>query len=190
MRAKVYAKCHSDRQNRARGLCYSCYMKHFQTGSLEKFPRKLAPPEMSFEDKFLRYVDMEPNSGCWIWNGTLSWGYGYYAVNRRTTRAHRVSYKLFRGPIPSGLVLDHLCRVRCCVNPFHLEIVTQKENSLRGFGIGALNSRKDYCLHGHSFSGDNLYIDSNGFRCCRECGRLRMKSWRRGESYAYNACSD
>jgi hypothetical protein len=72
-------------------------------------------------------------SGCWLWVGALtSQGYGQMrGMNHRVTRAHRVAYELFKGPIPEGLYIDHLCRVRCCVNPDHLEAVTQFVNMAR-----------------------------------------------------------
>ncbi len=70
----------------------------------------------------------EPNSGCWFWLGALSRGYG----SLKNARAHRVAYEMTIGPIPEGLVIDHLCRVTSCVNPDHLEAVTQAENVRRG----------------------------------------------------------
>lgn len=78
-------------------------------------------------------------SGCWIFMGGLNRGHGHVYVGQgggyglgRWTGAHRITYLQERGPIPPGLTLDHLCRGRCCVNPFHLEAVTQGENVLRG----------------------------------------------------------
>lgn len=68
----------------------------------------------------------EPNSGCWFWLGCLSLGYGVY----RDRPAHRVSYELYNGPIPVGMVIDHKCETKCCVNPHHLQAVTSQENSL------------------------------------------------------------
>lgn len=83
-----------------------------------------------YSDKILP----EPNSGCWFWVGGLS-GRGYGVIYRkrgRNVRAHRVAVEMTKGPIPDGMVLDHLCRVHCCVNPDHLEAVTQGENVRRG----------------------------------------------------------
>lgn len=76
----------------------------------------------------------EPNSGCWFWMGGLSERhYGViYPARGRNVRAHRVAYQMTLGPIPDGLVLDHLCRIHCCVNPDHLEAVTQAVNVRRG----------------------------------------------------------
>ena len=89
---------------------------------------------------------------CWLWTaGRDSAGYGIFRTGGRAnvSKAHRVAYVLAKGPVPAGLDLDHLCRVRRCVNPDHLEPVTRKENILRGVGIGAINARKIHCLRGH-----------------------------------------
>ncbi len=90
---------------------------------------------MTFWDIYADKILPEPNSGCWFWMGGLSERqYGVIYPSRGTNvRAHRVAYEMTRGPIPDGLVLDHLCRVHCCVNPDHLEAVTQGENVRRGF---------------------------------------------------------
>ena len=83
--------------------------------------------------------------------------------------AHRVAYRLEVGPIPRGLVLDHLCRVRNCVRPDHLEPVTRGENVLRGETIPAANRAKTACKDGHDFDEENTYIAPNGHRGCRKC---------------------
>ncbi|MGI9502698.1 MAG: HNH endonuclease [Geminicoccaceae bacterium] len=87
--------------------------------------------------------------------------------------AHRVSYEALVSAIPEGLELDHLCRVRCCVNPIHLEPVTTRTNNLRGNGIAAMNALKTHCPRGHPYSGEHLYVCSRGHRHCRTCGRER-----------------
>lgn len=115
----------------------------------------------------------EPNTGCWLWfRATTAKGYGSLKENGRDVHAHRVAYEAFRGPIPPGLQIDHLCRVRCCVNPDHLEAVTQRENLLRGVGRCAINARKEHCKRGHPLSGDNLIVYPNGYRNCRECRNM------------------
>jgi len=79
-----------------------------------------------------RYIP-EPNSGCWLWLGHIKKnGYGSLTIGKKNFHAHRLSYQTYVGEIPKDKVLDHKCRVRCCCNPNHLEIVTQKENFQRG----------------------------------------------------------
>jgi hypothetical protein len=114
----------------------------------------------AFEDCYT----IEPNSGCWLWLNALNGhGYGTRWHNNKQTGAHRVSYELHIGPVPEGLYLDHLCRVRCCVNPHHLEPVTQRENTLRG----ARGRMKTHCPHGHPLD----YTEKSGKRVGRRrCG--------------------
>ena len=108
---------------------------------------------------------------CWLWRGYIDpKGYGRFYWNKREGRAHRFSYETFIGPIPDGLTIDHLCRVRHCVWPDHLEAVSSRINILRGAGISARNARKTHCKRGHPLSGGNLYVNS-GSRFCRECLR-------------------
>jgi HNH endonuclease len=110
--------------------------------------------------------------GCWLWTGTTSHGgYGSFRMDGRQQGAHRVAYVLFRGPIPDGLTIDHLCRVPGCVNPDHLEAVTMRENTLRGVSKVAQQARKTHCLRGHPLSGDNLWV-RGGKRFCRTCAAL------------------
>lgn len=113
-------------------------------------------------------------SQCWLWLGSLRNGYGAVRVNGRLVRAHRLAFELIRGPIQDGLFLDHLCRVRCCVNPAHLEPVTLRTNNLRGNGASGINARKTHCLRGHPLEGDHVYRrpDRTG-RECRVCRRHR-----------------
>lgn len=133
---------------------------------------------MKIEDRFLDKVSPEPNSGCWLWTAyCYPNGYGAFWTGDRTECAHRVSYRLFTGEIPSHLQIDHLCRVRSCVNPDHLELVTLTENVLRGIGAPAVNARKSHCIHGHPFDEENTYISSTGARKCRVCIRARKAKY-------------
>ncbi len=129
----------------------------------------------SLQERFESKIMPEPNSGCWLWLGSLTHnGYGSIWANGRLKRAPRVSYELHVGIIPHGLEIDHLCRVRCCVNPDHLEAVTRKENARRGY-----YGQKTHCPQGHPYSGDNLYVRPNGKgRDCRKCKALRMNRYR------------
>jgi hypothetical protein len=113
-------------------------------------------------------------SGCWLWTGPKnSKGYGRLAVDGVLRGAHRLMYELVIGQIPQGLTLDHLCRIRNCVNPEHVEPVPNKVNVLRGIGHTAINARKTHCLLGHPYSGDNLFLSKDGHRRCRTCIRAR-----------------
>lgn len=136
------------------------------------------------EGRFWAKVDRKGDDDCWLWTGaTYSEGYGIlYTTPRpdkpgryRQVRAHRFAYELLVGPIPEGLVVDHLCRNPSCVNPAHLEPVTDRVNVLRGEGISALNARKTHCKRGHEFTPENTYIERAGPRAgrrwCRACAR-------------------
>lgn len=117
---------------------------------------------------------------CWLWTGAPdSLGYGRVKVNGRSLMAHRVAWEFLRGPIPNGFTLDHLCRVRHCVNPDHLEPVTLRENILRGTGVAALHAHQQTCVHGHPFTPDNCYCGPHGReRQCRTCNNARSRVYR------------
>jgi hypothetical protein len=127
-------------------------------------------------------VDKDPHTGCWLWVGTVATnGYGVLSIHDRQFKAHRVSYQLNVGPIPDGLEIDHLCRVRNCVNPDHLEPVTGRVNKLRGYSPHGINWRKSACDHGHEFIPENTRIERRGekeTRICRACFARRMRTYR------------
>jgi hypothetical protein len=133
---------------------------------------------------FLARVSTGRGDACWEWQGprnTLGYGIAYYvrpAGQRTTTTAHRLSYALHVGAAPAGLVLDHLCRNPGCVNPTHLEPVTDRVNCLRGNAPAAHQAKQRECIRGHLLSGENLLIRSNGSRVCRTCNAARAKAWR------------
>ena len=113
---------------------------------------------------------------CWQWLGPTRFkGYGFITLNQRTRPVHRVAYELTVGPIPTGLVLDHLCRNRVCVNPLHLEPVTNRENILRGEAPSAVHALKTHCPQGHEYNPENTRI-SKGRRHCRLCQRITRKA--------------
>jgi hypothetical protein len=117
---------------------------------------------------FLKQVSIDEN-GCWLWQGAPgSTGYGVFYWRRKPISAHRVAYTIYKGEIPQGLEIDHLCRVRLCVNPEHLEAVTHQVNILRGETFAAKNARKAYCPHGHAYDAANTLR-------YRECNRQRCK---------------
>lgn len=121
-----------------------------------------------------RRPDLGP---CWYWTaGQNGKGYGRIRIRSHDVLAHRFAYELLVGPIPAGLELDHLCRVRCCVNTDHLEPVTNQVNVLRGNGKTAANARKTHCPQGHAYDVGNTYW-WRGRRYCQVCqqayGRAR-----------------
>lgn len=118
-------------------------------------------------------------NGCWVWTAAqMSRGYGAIRVAGKVLLAHRVSYELYVGPIPEGLTIDHLCRNPSCVNPAHLEAVTQGENVRRGKSPIAANARKTHCKRGHEFTPENTYVETHG-RKCRACTLARRRFlWR------------
>jgi hypothetical protein len=118
--------------------------------------------------------------GCLIYTGPLNnRGYGHISTTVNGASAsdgvHRVVYEAMVGPIPTGLQLDHLCRTRACVNHFHLEPVTRRENILRGDSPSAVHARKTHCVRGHEFNEENTSIRSDGSRSCRKCGAYRKR---------------
>jgi hypothetical protein len=136
-------------------------------------PLKGAMMRKSTEERFWERV--EKTDTCWLWTGGLDKdGYGWTYPNGKTRRAHAVAYELVVGPVPDGLQLDHLCRVRHCVNPDHLEPVTRRENILRGVGPTAINARRNTCPKGHPIDG----FKSTGARECKTCRRASYKKFR------------
>lgn len=129
---------------------------------------------MTTADRF--WAKVEKTETCWLWRAhRLPTGYGQFYFDGQMRYAHRVAYELFVGPIPAGLTIDHLCRVRACVNPDHLEPVTNRENILRGVAPSALNARKTHCIRGHVF----LRLDTRGHRDCGKCQAIRDEIKRR-----------
>lgn len=160
---------------RARGYCVSHYNEKRKTGELE-----LA--DLSHETKL--FSKIEVTGFCWLWTAHRNkLGYGTFKYGKGGTLAHRAVYETLIGPVPDGLVLDHLCRIPACVNPDHLEPVTNQENCIRGH-----KARKTgYCPQGHSVSGDNIFIErrKHGIDAvrCKTCryDQLRRSAAKRKE---------
>lgn len=147
---------------------------------------KISPAPITTSGRFWAKVDARATDECWHWLGFVDEerGYGQIRVDSQLHKVHRFAYELHNGPIPEGCVVDHACHnnsgctdVPClhrrCVNPNHLEAVTQSRNTERG-RTGSHHSDKTHCPQGHPYSPENTRPQHNGRgRRCRECGRLR-----------------
>jgi len=122
--------------------------------------------------RFWEKVTITPT--CWIWDAAR-WptGYGAFHMPGGPVYAHRWAWEDRHGPIPEGLVVDHLCRVRRCVNPAHMELVTSSENAWRGHWKDVDLPRRTHCIRGHEFNEENTRITRSGKRRCRLCERIR-----------------
>lgn len=129
-----------------------------------------------FWDKVVVVADASTYPGpCWIWTrGTDKDGYGIFTWNGSPRRAHRVAYSVLIDEIPQGLVSDHLCRVHGCVNPAHIEPVTDLVNLMRGDTPAARNAAKTHCYKGHPLDRAR----KNGERYCGTCHNASQNAWR------------
>ena len=174
------------RRHYGHGWCQMHWRRWYKHGD----PLAVVGNSKPLEDRLQRMIDRDSLPGCWLWTGSINAdGYGHVRVDQRTLGAHRASYELWIGPIPAGFQLDHVCHTvdkhcsggngclhRRCVNPAHLEPVTNHENLLRGRWPG---SRKTHCPYGHEYTTENTYIGPRGEQDCRTCRRLRMREKRR-----------
>lgn len=130
---------------------------------------------VSLPMRVLVKIEFGHDGGCWHWMAQRNEG-GYGRVRgdggtkSRTMQAHRYLYEHMVGPIPEGMTLDHLCGVRHCVNPAHLDPCTIGENTRRSPRTAAsLNAAKTHCVRGHTLTGRNVRLDKDGNRLCRRC---------------------
>lgn len=134
-----------------------------------------------------RWIDRKVthNGDCWEWTGSKTRnGYGQVGIGGVGRMAHRVFYEYFIAEIPEGLDLDHLCRLRSCVNPWHLDPVSRSVNLYRAETLGKYNLRKTHCPQNHEYSASNTRLTKTGRRCCRTCERIRAKAIRDRRSAA------
>lgn len=139
-------------------------------------------------ERFWSRVVLSHETDCWNWSGSMTHDYAYlWLIGRgKPVRAHRWAFERYRECIPDGLVCDHLCRNRGCVNPWHIEIVTLAENKRRGIHLG-WKKGVTHCLNGHPYDEENTYITPRGKRDCRACRKeasLRSKAKKRMEALA------
>ena len=137
---------------------------------------------MDIQERFWSKVNKQTDNGCWLWTGEKLKGYGrfrFWVAAKKSKRvyAHRFAWEQVRGSIPDGMQIDHLCRVRSCVNPDHLEVVTPRENNLRGMSPSAITYRTGVCKRGHVLTDDNIHTYSNGYRTCLSCLRASQRHW-------------
>ena len=180
-RRQVEPECSVDgcaKSAKAVGMCHAHYMRLRRWGSLrEEIPvsrnhvNRASPIERLFARREI--VD-----GHWLYTGaSMGRGYCQISVAGRKQMVHRVAYELFKGPIPDGCVVDHLCRITNCFNPDCLEAVTGGENVARGTSPQAVATRTGFCKRGHALTEENVYHGSHG-RACRVCLRERREAKR------------
>src|ERR1044072_3676200 len=153
----------------------------------------MARPKASAIELEARFwTKVTKTDSCWLWSaGIHKSGYGMFRADGKHVYAHRYSYQLHKGPIPEGLVIDHVCPGqaatcvsgsaclhRRCVRPDHLEAVVFAENIYRGNTLAAENAAKTHCPDGHPYDEGNTFITPEGWRVCRKCRRRREREHR------------
>ncbi len=137
--------------------------------SINRSPKRIAA--------FMAKVKIDTKTGCWLWVGSICKRNGYGDFGG--IKAYVYSYLLHKGTLPAKNEPDHLCRIRACVNPEHLEAVTRRINLLRGDTIAARKAAQTHCEHGHEFTEENVYRTKDGTRNCRKCRSLASIKWAR-----------
>lgn len=154
---------------RGRGWCQAHYMRWWYTGDVRPNEPVGSHPRGTPMERLCAQTRREDD--CLLWTGTIGGdGYGTLMIDGRNIKAHRLAYELFVGPIPKGLVLDHLCRVRRCVDPNHLEPVTSAENTRRAARLIT------HCPAGHPYDDKNTRVTPDGGRICRACHCARERA--------------
>lgn len=177
------------------GPCVEARRQYDRGRWLRRKAKRPAPKRKpTLRDRLLSKAIINWQTGCWEWSGLkMPSGYGQISENGIHRIAHRVAYELIEGPIPDGLQLDHLCRVRHCMNPAHLEPVTPRVNVLRSTSFSAANAVKTHCPAGHEYTPENTYQrrDRNGRLCrpCRQAVYLASKK-RKAEQVAAEALEE
>lgn len=175
MSKTVCAVAGCESQRHGRGVCRSHYMKCWRGQML--WPEYIPDSKPSENERFWAKVDIRDDNECWEWSASLlPNGYGQFAQ----TTAHRFSMIASGYAVSSSDVVDHLCRNRKCVNPSHLEVVSQSENVVRGYAGNVLAASatqrsldRTHCKHGHELTPENTYRPPSypTWRACRECRR-------------------
>ncbi len=141
-------------------------------------PDERRPPAVDLPARILARCEIDAATGCHLWQGSITPnGYGKISIAAVTRSTHRAAYEAAKGPVPAGLVIDHLCRNPRCCNPDHLEAVTPRENTLRGVGPSAQHAKKTHCPKGHPFDAANTGRLRNQ-RVCRACAKERERQRR------------
>jgi hypothetical protein len=135
-------------------------------------------------DRF--WAKVTQDGDCWVWTSAQRRGYGYFRLRGANVPAHRWAYEAMIAPIPAGLQIDHLCRNRLCVNPYHLEPVTAKVNIQRREEARVAAGMPTHCARGHEFTPENTLVKTgnNGKRACRTCHRDWQRRYARRRAAA------
>lgn len=158
-------------------------------GSLRAKTKEIPVMNQSEIDRFLSLIIKNSDTDCWIWKNSLDvGGYGNFKIRGLTYKAHRVSYFYHNGHISTELVIDHSCRNRGCVSPFHLRQVDHRVNALENsINPSYFNSIKEECHVGHEYDSINTKFDKNNNRYCLKCKRASFRKWYKNNSKVYYA---
>lgn len=166
--------------------CKECCETPRRKGKPRKFTIIKGHPFLTRVARLFEKIEIDPSIvykgvPCWLWAGAINAdGYSSITMGNKTQDAHRVMYKMFiEENLTTEEQCDHLCRVRRCVNPAHLEIVDNKENQMRGVSFSAVNAKKTHCVNGHPFDERNTYFRKRHptRRDCRECRRISLAKY-------------